>query len=225
MAISDFEILEPTKFRIKDKIISARYHEQPLQGRYKYTVDCTSNERDKIVQNLNIYEFGNISPTDLPNSFILTIQEPRSEFKQLAFIEISKLNDSSELSCTVIFDYGDWHLPINLVHFSDLYASTLQNRVENFTKTAIDKSEAGIFITCWTSIPPQTNYLDAYRKLASEMLLSYRKSIEMTYQPNDMDKKISAPLPHDNSGFMWWLRYIIVPLIIAIIAGLFVIFK
>lgn len=224
-----FELIDNKTFRVGETVVSCHFSDPPFNGKYRYLADCTSNERDRICQHLFIHDFRNVRPSDLPNGISINIQSPRSDFRQINFVEIKKANDQSELIIVLCFDYVDWHLPINLQNFAERYRDALLLGVENVLECHIDHSEPGLFINCSISVVPDTDYLSAYRIAVSQILATYRKCLEDIYkQPPAKEAKMAQA--NDTGGAKWWFQYVIVPIlgsgaVAAVAAGLIALLK
>ena len=231
MTSTSFEILENKRIRIGSQLLDMHLSSPPLDGKWKYIIEATSDTRDKIVQHLNMHQLGDIYPTDLPNGISISISSPKTEFRAIQFADIKKLDDQSELRVTMIFDFVDWHLPVNLQHFGENYRDAMLVEVKEALLAEITTTEFGLFITCGVRVPPKTNYLDAYRKINTQVLTTYRKCIADTYKSKDIKVINSRPLQKsDSTGLKWWVRYVLVPVIgsgafAAVIAGLITFFK
>lgn len=213
MTIPVFEIIDKASFRVGDKLLSGHSCDPPLDGKYRYAMEGTSNERDRIVQHLFIHDFREVRPVDLPNGVSIHISNPKSEFRQVNFAEIKKINDQSELTIILCFDYVDWHLPLNLQHFAERYSGTLLRQVDSAIRCDIDQTEVGLFINCSIVVAPETNFLSAYRKADAQILAIYRKCLADIYTQQHPTKEIVTTQAKDNDGSKWWFRYVIVPII------------
>lgn len=229
MRARTFELIDNETFRVGERVVSCHFVDPPVQGKYRYLAETTSDERDRICQHLSIHDFREIHPSDLPNGISINIQSPRSDFRQIHFAEIKKVNDQSELVIVLCFDYVDWHLPINLQHFAERYRDALLSHVDRALDCHIDHSEPGLILSCSISVPPDTDYLSAYGKAVSQILATYRTSLENIYKPPS--PKGAKPIQADDSaGAKWWFRYVIVPVlgsgaVAAIAAGLIALAK
>jgi hypothetical protein len=229
MTVSAFEMIGNESFRIGDRVVSCHFSDQPSNGKYRYYADVTSDERDKICQHLFVHDFRDVYPSDLPNGISINIQSPRSDFRQVSYAEITKVNDKSELTIVICFDFLDWHLPINLVSFAERYRDALLCRVDGALRCHIDQSEPGLFVVCSTSVTPDQNYLSSYRAVVRQALSTYRKCLENIYQ-QPASEGVAPPQVTDTVGARWWVRYVVVPIlgsgaVAAIAAGLISILK
>lgn len=231
MADAAFELIPQSKVRIEGRILSINYCDPPLEGKYRYLMDGTSDERDKICQHVFVHEFRNIFPTDLPNGFSLTIEQPRSDFRQINSVNIKKLDDLSKLVVTLYFSFSDWHLPLNLSHFAEAYCSSLRENVENETDTYVEPDNLGVYVCCGVSVSSTTSFFSAYRKAEAQILATYRTCLADVYKPAASLKKDTKQVPSvDVSGAKWWVKYVIVPVlgsgsVAAIAAGLMALLK
>lgn len=224
-----FELIDNKTFRVGERVVGCHFMDPPFNGRYRYIADTTSDERDRIGQHLFVHDFREVRPSDLPNGISIHIQAPRSDFRQICFAEIKKVNDQSELIITLSFNYVDWHLPINLQHFAERYRSALLHHVDSALECSIEHSGPGIFVNCSISVAPDTDYLSAYEKAANQILASYRKCLEDIYKPPSRNEA-KQPQAGDTAGAKWWFRYVIVPIlgsgaVAAIAAGLIALAK
>ena len=224
MANPVFELIPQSKVRIEDKILSIHYCDPPINGKYRYVMDGTSDERDKICQHIFIHDFMSVFPTDLPNGFSLTIQNPRTDFRHINFVEIKKLDDSSKLVVILNFIFSDWHLPLNLPHFAETYSESLRKNVENATESYVESDElVGVFVYCEVSVSPTTSFFSAFRKVEAQILATYRRCLADVYRPPTQSYDTKQPQSADVSGAKWWVKYVIVPVLgsgaVAAIAG------
>lgn len=226
MAAPVFELIDNSTFRFGDRVVSGHFSDPPFHGKCRYLVDGTSDERDRISQKLFVHDFIDIRPADLPNGISITLQRPRSEFRQVNFAEIKKIDDKSVLVIILCFDYVDWHLPINLQHFSERYRDSLLRQVDSAVESHIDQADFGLFVICSISVASDVTFLAAYRKADSQILAAYRKCLEDLYKTLPAKKNETKPAKTDDSeGAKWWFRYVIVPVVgsgavAAIAAGL-----
>lgn len=231
MTAPAFELIDKSTFRVGDKVLSGHFCDPPLDGRYRYVTDGTSDERDRICQHLFVHDFRDVRPSDLPNGISINIQNPKSEFRQVNLVEIRKVEDQSELAIVLSFDYADWHLPLNLQYFAERYRDALLQQVDNARSCDVDQSDVGLFINCSIVVTPDINYLSAYRKADVQVLAAYRKCLADIYRQQHSTKEETAPAQvEDSVGAKWWFRYVIVPVIgsgtvAAIAAGLVALLK
>lgn len=229
MSTPAFELIDNQTFRIRERVVSCHFMDPPFEGKYRYLADTTSDERDRICPHLFVHDFREVHPSDLPNGISINIHSPRSDFRQIDFVGIKKVNDQSEIIIVLCFDYIDWHLPINLQHFAERYRDALLLHVDSALECHIDHSDPGLLINCSISVTPDTDYLSAYRKAVSQILVTYRKCLENIYKPSS-SKEVKLLQADDTAGAKWWFRYVIVPIlgsgaVAAIAAGLIVLVK
>jgi hypothetical protein len=225
-----FELIDKSTFRVGDKVLSGHFCDPPLNGKYRYVTDGTSDERDRIGQHLFIHDFRDVRPVDLPNGISINIQNPKSEFRQVNFAEIKKVNDQSELTVILCFDYVDWHLPLNLQHFAERYSNALLRQMDSAMRCHIDQTEVGLFINCSIAVAPEMNFLSAYRRADAQILSIYRKCLADIYNQQHQPKEVAPTQAEENTGSKWWFRYVIVPVIgsgtvAAVAAGLMSLLK
>lgn len=226
MTTPAFEFLSEEQARIGDAIVKVYRCNPPLDGKWKFSIEATSDDRDTIVQKLRLHELRDVRPPDIPNGTAIMIQRPRTEFRELQFADIRKIDDRSEMHVTMVFDFIDWHLPISLQHFAKSYCDAMLKLVEGATSTHIAATEAGLFITCEVAVPPITNFWAAFQNIDTQVLATYRKCIADTYIPkSEMPVQTQAPQLTDAHGARWWIRYVLVPIVgsgtfAAVIAGL-----
>lgn len=212
MPQTTFELIDNETFRVGERVVSCHFMDPPFSGKFRYLADTTSDKRDQIVQHLFIHDFREVHPSDLPNGISISIYSPRSDFRQISSAAIKKANDQSELIISQCFDYGDWHLPINLQHFAERYRDALLHQVEAAFECQVEYSEPGLFIICSISVSPDSDYLSVYGKATSQILAIYRECVENIYKP--VSRKEVKPLrTDDTAGAKWWFRYVIVPLL------------
>lgn len=216
MTSSAFEILSESTFRVGDKAIAGHFCDPPERGKWKYAIEATSDERSRNGQHLFVHDFREVRPVDLPNGISIVIQSPKSEFRQVGFAEINKINDRSELIVTITFDYADWHHPLNLQHFAERYCDAWRQDVAQATNCHIDRSEIGLYINCSIQVSPEVDYLSAYQKIDAQVLAVYRKCLSEVSTQNTQPKTDAPSTPvgeRTDSGAKWWVRYVIVPVI------------
>lgn len=211
-------------------MLSCSYCAPPFDGKYRYLADGTSDERDNVYQHLFIHDFRDTRPTDLPNGILITIINPKSEFRQVNFAKIRKVDDRSELIIVLCFDYPDWHLPVSLPLFAESYCEALNQQVEGAIQSDIEHSDIGLFISCAISVPPSTNFWSAYQKANGQILSVYRKCLADIYKRQHQPTYKAQPLGDESSGAKWWFRYVIVPVlgsgaVAAVAAGLVALWK
>ncbi|MCK6393617.1 hypothetical protein [Zoogloea sp.] len=225
MAAPVFELIDNSTFRFGERVVSGHFSDLPFHGKYRYVVEGTSDERARIPQQLFFHDFIDIRPADLPNGISITLQRPRSEFRQVNFAEIKKVDDQSVLVIILCFDYVDWHLPINLQLFSERYRDSLLRQVDSAVEAHIDQADFGLFINCSISVASDVTFLAAYRKADSQILATYRKCLEDLYKTQPAKNETKPAKTDDSEGAKWWFRYVIVPVVgsgavAAIAAGL-----
>lgn len=214
MTTPTFEFLPEEKARIGDAIVKVCRCDPPLDGKWRYSIDATSDEMDTISQKLSVHQLRDVRPPHLPNGIVISIQRPRTEFRELQFVDIRKIDDRSEMHATMVFDFVDWHLPINLQHFAKNYCDAMLKIVEGAVATHIIPTEVGLFITCEVVVSPATNYWSAYRNIDIQVLETYRKCIADTYKPQNENPVQALPMPgSDASGTKWWVRHVLVPIV------------
>lgn len=212
MADSAFELINQTTVRIGDRVLTSHLCDPPLEGKHRYVIEATSDERNRYGQQLYIHDFREIYPTDLPNGISINIERPKSSFRDVGFIDIKKSDDHSELSIIVCLDFADWHLPLNLPHFAEKYIDSLKENVAGILRAEIETTDAGLYIVCGVTVMPTSTYLSAYRNLDAQVLATYRKCLGDIYKPKSV-KKAEPGQPQDYSGTKWWVRYVVVPVI------------
>lgn len=230
MSARAFELIDNSSFRVGERVVSCHFCDPPFDGKYSYLADATSDERDDIVQHLFVHDFRHVRPSDLPNGISINIQRPKTEFRQVNFAEIKKVNDQSELIIVLCFDYADWHLPFNLQNFAKAYCDALLRHLDNAFQVNIDQTEVGLFISCSVAVSPETTYLSAYREADGQVLAIYRTCLENIYKYPHLTKETKSPQADDTAGARWWFRYVIVPVlgsgaVAAIAAGLMAFLK
>lgn len=226
MEVSPFELLDQSTFKVGGRKVKCSYCNPPFQGKYKYLADGISNEKDSVWQQLFIHDFSDTHPTDLPNGISITIVDPKSDFREVNFAKIEKIDDKSELTIILNFNYVDWHLPISLPHFLEGYREALFKEVKDATQATIESSDVvGFFISCSVVVQPTENFWSAYLQTTSQMLTIYRKFLAEMFGERQQLKPKKTSSDDDNSGAKWWFRYVIVPVlgsgaVAAIAAGL-----
>lgn len=210
MANTQFEIIDNKNIRIGDTVVSAFYHKPPL-GNIVYSVESTSNHREKALQYLSVYNFQQITPVALPNGIAISISNPGSEFPYVVSADIVKADDKVKVTLVMDLLYRDWHLPFNLVHFVEQYEDKLRTTVTNFLGTQNIKMEASFIISCTVSVDTTKTILDAYNQLDRELQKIYRKCLSDITAPVHFEG--SKAIPSDETGFKWWIKYVIVPIV------------
>lgn len=228
-----FELVSESKFRIGERIVSGHFCDPPANGKWKYVIEANSDERHHIGQLLFVHDFSDVRPTDLPNGISIVIQGPKSDFGQVSFADIKKINDKSELTVVLNFDYVDWHLPLNLQHFVESFRDALIQQVDHANNCHIDHRDIGLSVDCSVGVDPDTNYFSAFKKVDAQVLATYRKCLSDIYKQQHVPKlePITVSRPDEAaSGARWWVRYVIVPVIgsgavAALAAGLIALLK
>lgn len=214
MGDSAFELVGNTSIRIEDKQYSCHWIEKPVEGKYHFLLEGTSDKRDKLMQHLFVHDFINVFPADLPNGIQVTFCYPKYEFRNVSFAYIRKYENSSSLSITLEFIYSDWHFPLSLQHFADIFCEKLRHRIDGIIEAEIESEESvGLFVSCKVSARPNVSFWDAYKKLEAQLLATYRSCLDETSVRNTPILEVSAVQSQEESAARWWIRNVVVPLI------------
>lgn len=225
MDSSTFKLVNQTTYRVGGRELSCSYCNPLFKGKFRYIADGTSDERDSVADHLFIHDFCDTHPTDLPNGISITIVSPKSEFRQVDFARIEKVEDKAELTITLGFLYADWHLPISLPHFLERYRDALLRQVGNASQANIENSEVGFFLSCAVVVQPSVDFWSAYQESTSQILSTYRKCLAELFGERQQPKAATIQKSEGISGARWWFQYVIVPVlgsgaVAAIAAGL-----
>nr|WP_294841133.1 hypothetical protein [uncultured Methylotenera sp.] len=212
MSNPKFEIINSKEIRIGERVLSYHQHTPPLNDNTIYSIDASANSSDTHTQKLYPYDFNGIKPTDFPNGLSISLTISQSEFSNVCFFLVSKMNDQAEISIIVDLLFKEWHLPISLSHFTEIYKSALFEVVTNISDVEIELTDVGYFVIAKTKVLTNSTIGSAYIKLSKEVLFAYRKSLASLTNIDKPYKNLSST-PTDNIGLRWWIRYVVVPII------------
>jgi hypothetical protein len=226
-----FELLVPDRVRIGDVELRAHYNADAGKGEDRYVVEATASPHKSYAQRFALHELRHLTPADLPNGFYMSVESveyAKLKFRDIHFLTLSKHDDKLRVRLTIALDHADWHLPVNLTNFAELYVDALSQSIT----AEMDRGDYGVSIVGSVIAPPDTNLFKTTSDLAETCLRKYRECIASGYSSTIGKTKV-APSPggaSDVAGSKWWMRYVVVPLLgsgafAAAIAGLVALLK
>ena len=213
------EIESPNKVRIHDRTFEVFHRDPPLQDGEVYGLEGTARDDDKYTRNhLHAYELRGVLGKALPSGLSIAIEGPNCLLKRTSLAYFENLNEGPVVKAAVYFDYGDWHIPIHLVDFAELLKTEMEKSKDVIRRVGVEQSDASVTLFCVGAIAPTQDCYEAYQALDNVILQSYRACLRllMRDKPVKEPKSFEGPVG-DSHGFKWWVRYVVVPVVGAVV--------
>lgn len=170
-------------------------------------------------QRLRVSELNGILGSEFPEGLDLSIEEPRFSTPAIRWLNIQRSAQRIIAILDIAFDFSSWQLPSNLTHFAGLLAQKLELTLTDVHSVAMRVDEYGPAITCKVLIEDKGDIgqlvNQADREIGAAILEAMRPD-----GGSQISKPSSTPtLKPDEAGALWWLRYAIVPLVIAVVVA------
>lgn len=224
---ASIELLSQTRVRIKDRQFKIHHSDPPLPDGSIYNLEVTADERDRVLEHLKPHELRNIQGREMPPGMAIMIDGAKSRLGR-TIVHFDNLTEGPAVRLVVDFTYSDWHLPINLVTYAGLLRDEILRAGKDLLRrVSIDESGAGVYLFCLSPVPPTSDYYEIFQALDEHTLNSHRaclRSLMKDFQHALHDAEHRQPTDKssssksDSDGLKWWVRYVVVPVAVGLVA-------
>jgi len=219
---SFFELLSFDSVRFGKKILRCHQYEPPMEGKYSLVVEASSRATDKYSQELYVQDFAQAVASDLPNGITITIDEPLSEFRAVSGVTISKFGDTTTASVSASFAFADWHLPSNLAHFVRAVAVRLGS--ETSVSTEVFTEDMSVELWVRKPLASNGNVSQGVSVLMRSIPDAYRAEMQTLVSGSREKVEVVRDLAKSDARWQWWVRYVLVPVLLGAIGLLLKLF-
>lgn len=195
------------------------HHEPPLSDGSVYNLEASGDKNRHARNLLEPHELRGICGRDIPACLSIAIENPESHLKNMSLVTFDNLNEGPIVRAHVFYDHANWHLPIHLADFCELLRDELLQSKDLIRRVDIYEYDASITLSCVASIASLEDCFNKFQALDDLLLKSFRVCLRslMKNSTTRHDKEASQAAG-DGHGAKWWIRYVVVPLVVAVVA-------
>jgi hypothetical protein len=219
MTAAEIEIVEPKRIRIRDRHFDVFYHAPPQSDGSIYDLEASANELSHARNHLKPHELRGIRGRDLPAGLSIMIESPKSHLKNMSLVYFENLNEGPIVKSWIYFDHADWHLPLHLIDFCDLVQEEIASSKDVVRRVEVHESDVGVNLLCVAPVSPLADCYLVFQALDDLILKGYRACLRSLMKDAPALRVKSTDIPvADGHGAKWWIRYVVVPVVVAFVA-------
>ncbi|SRR5258706_5723400 len=210
------EILGQRQLRVRDRHFEMFFSDPPRIDGSIYNLEANGQDDESGRTHLEPYELRGVLGKDLPNALSISIYRPKSHLgNMMCMVDFENLNQGPVTKAVICLDQVNWHLPMHLADFCDELSQLIASAKDLVTSTNSTEDEGSIYITVTAPIGPTVDCYAVFQSVDELILRSYRGTLRMFMRetPARRAKESPAP-PADTHGPRWWIRYVVVPVVL-----------
>jgi hypothetical protein len=202
-----FEFTGPDSVRIGARTLRVRVQDAPMKDGTTHHVEATSNPTAKFQEKLCPAELAGLKAESIPYGFQLTIYQPEARATGLDFLAIDNIRHGHRMLIALSFYFSDWSRRTSLVDFAEVFRALIEQKVAACRDVRLEKDEYGVSLWISLSMNPGDDFYERFTEAESAIMDLYKQALAKA------DDKLQSLASPADSGFRWWLRYVIVPIV------------
>lgn len=200
-----------TRVQIGSRELKVSFISPPMRDGTTHLVEATSDPVNEYKQKLLVTDLNGVLGGMLPSGFEIIIEGPHGRTPGLDFLSFQNLSKGRSIRFAVRIYFQDWSHRTNLLHFAEDLRARTEHSLPHCQSASVTKDEYGVSL--WISIfLGDTD--DCYGLFTTtDQALSALYKEALTKADASFVSKLATASNASESGFRWWVRYVVVPLV------------
>lgn len=202
-----FEFIGSECVRIGACTLRVQVTDTPLSGGTTHLVEATSGPSDKLLQKVSPADLAGVKAESIPKGFQLTIYRPETKVAGLDYLAVENIRYGLQMVIALDYSFSNWARRTTVPNFAEIFRRLIEQELRACRDVRIEKNEYGVSLWISLSLDPSDDCYAKYTEVEDSLGSLYRQALLMG------DKKLDEAASAFDTGFRWWLRYVIVPIV------------
>lgn len=208
--MSRVKIISNKEILIGERILPI-FHHDPLIDGAEYSLETTSDSKNKFQPELYVRQLKGVTANLLPDRLDISIYNPKSPFRFIDYLVVKKRATSCTMTIFLTFYYSKWDHALNLVQWSEIFRSDLLSKVTAIKTAVKHRDEYGVNFLCDVNLSDTDDIFEVFERVGSDIETVYVQSIKRA--DIAISDSQSELLPDKRRELRWWIQYVVVPLL------------
>lgn len=203
--------IESNRVFIGGREFKLSLYSPPMKDGTIYLIEATSNPANTHKTKLTPAELHGVLGAMLPSGMEILIYEAQGMTPGLHLVSFQNLSRGRCIKLCLSVAFQDWAYRTNLIHFAEDVRSSAERDLPGCQVASIEKSEYGVSIWIQVMLGEKDDCFELFNASDEKLYSLYKDALLKS------DSKFAAKLESQSSanetGFRWWVRYVVVPLI------------
>lgn len=221
------EILTEDQIRIGRRAYRLTRFAPPLPNHSVLSVEAAADPQSGYQDRFRLDDMRDVFAKDFPPDFSISVYEPKVGYNAINYLVLKNTGATPESLTSLQYYYQDWTHPANLHHFYKKLGDRLTKALPDCLRieTSADEVSVSLWATCKIS---ESEDLFKHISRVARVMESELRSLSIDDQSRSAElgeprqKAAATELKPDESGYKWWLRYILIPLGVAATGALII---
>lgn len=203
--------LDGTRVQIGSRELKVSFISPPMKDGTTHLVEATSDPANEYKQKLLVTDLNGVLGGTLPSGFEIIIQSPHVRTPGLDFLSFQNLSKGRCIRFVVGIYFQHWSHRINLLHFAEDLRALAERDLPHCQAASVTKDEYGVSLWISIFLGDTDDCYDLFTTTDQALYVLYKKALTKA-DATSVNKLQAAPNASE-SGFRWWVRYVVVPLV------------
>lgn len=184
----------------------------PLKDGSKYVIEATGNLANQHKTTISPSDLHGVLGSMIPAGLDLIIDEAQGKTPWLCFVSFQNLSLGRCIKLCINISYKDWTYRINLIHFAEDLQLSIEHELPTCQSVSVEKDEYGVYICAQFMLNEKDDCYETFSKIDEGIFSIHKQTIART-DARFTTKRKSQDADGSDSGYRWWVRYVVVPLL------------